>query len=142
MTLRNTIRSLLGVPYSHPEIIQPSTSAPSLRPVVEKVDTALQGEEQKIVEIQRNSYQSFSPVLSPTDPAVQAVTFRNRFEPSAPSEADRRARVLRAQQSDAPVEPRRELLIAAPEPATSQAERFRRHLRAEESIVPVMRKQA
>lgn len=141
MSLKNSILSLMGVSYAHPEIVQTPTPTPSLRPVVEAVDPALAMEEQKIVEIQRQEYRSFAPILSPTSDAVQAVQFRSRIGPDRVSEAERRARVLRSQQSDAPVEPRREPLIAAPEPIASQVDRWRRAMRAEESIVPVMRKQ-
>jgi hypothetical protein len=142
MWLKKSISSLMGVPYDYPDIA-PVKPTEAVRRVVDPVDPALAIEEQRIVEIQRNSYQSFAPILSPSDPAVQAVTFRNRFEPSAALEAERRARAARALMADAPVEPRREpLAISAPQIELPAIERWRRAIRAEEQLAPVMRRSA
>jgi hypothetical protein len=143
MSWKNAIRTLMGVPYEYAAIDPVKPTGP-VRRVVDPVDLALAIEEQKIVEIQRDSYQSFTPVLSAQDPAVQAVQFRSRFEPSAVSEVARRARALSVQQADAPVEPRAKPIIALPhiEAPISTVERWRRSLRAEQSLAPVMRKHA
>ena len=148
MTFNNTTRSLMGIPYSHPEIIQPSTPIPS-RPVVEQVDTALAMEETRISEIRRAEYSSFAPVLSPSSPEVQAVSFRNpaiAVDPSDRAETLRRARALRLQQQDAPVSPRSAPLVTSPELVDAAGARGRVGLLDDPpgllSIVPIQRKQA
>jgi hypothetical protein len=129
VTLKNTILTLMGVPYAHPAI-EPVKPTEPVRRALDPVDPNLAMEEQKITAIQRTAYLSFAPILPMSDPVVQAATFRNRFEPTGASEAERRARALRAQQADAPVEPRREPLITVPqiEPPISTVERWRRSL--------------
>jgi hypothetical protein len=143
MSLKSAVQSLMGIPFAHPEIIQSSAAVPTLRPAVEKVDTALYAEEQIIVALNRQSYHSDAPILSAQNPVVQAANFRNpavSVEPAGRAEQLRRARVLRAQQQDAPVEQRQAPLIAAPSepPVVSEADAWRRSLR----YPPIMRKQA
>jgi hypothetical protein len=137
MSLKSAVLSLMGVPYEMAPIAE--VPAPVRRAVIEAVDPALATEEQHITALQRREYQSFSPVLSPTDPAVQAATFRSRFEPGQVSEAERRARAERALMADAPVEARRAPLITSPELERMEKRAIRS---AEQSLVPVQRKRA
>jgi hypothetical protein len=139
MSWTNAIRTLMGVPYEYPGIAPVKPTEP-VRRALDPVDPNLAMEEQHITALQRREYTSFSPVLSPTDPAVQAATFRNRFTPSASSEAERRRLAERAQQADFPVWPRVAPLIRS-SPELERAEK--RGIRAEyQSIVPVQRKLA
>ena len=137
MSLKFAVLSLMGVPYETAPI-EPAPVA-TLRPLAEPVDPTLQMEEAAIQSLRRQEYQSFAPVLSPQDPAVQQASFRNRLSPSAVSEAERRGRALRALQADAPVS-------ACPAPLVTSPEIERMEKRAmrldHQSIVPVMRKTA
>jgi len=146
MSLKPAVQSLMGIPFAHPEIIQSSAPVPTLRAAVEKVDTALYAEEQIIVALNRQSYHSDAPILSAQNPVVQAANFRNpavSVEPAGRAEQLRRARVLRAQQQDAPVEQRPPLIAAPSEPpVVSQEERYRRFLRAEEAYPSIQRRTA
>jgi hypothetical protein len=137
VSLKSAVMSLMGTSFEMAPIVQSSDPIPSLRPVVEKVDQTMQEEESVIQTLRRQEYQSFAPILSPTDPAVRAATFRSRFEPSVTSEAERRARAERALMADAPVASRRAPLITSPEMDRME----KRALRSDyQSIVPVMRK--
>lgn len=154
MSLKSAVQSLMGISYSHPEIAPKSAEyrdllktagscSVALRPVVEPVDKVMAAEELQIIAIKRAEYRSIAPVLPSSSPEVQAVNFRHpgvQIDPSARSEAIRRARVESAARADAPVEPRQPLIAPPPEPVLPQLERYRRHLRAEEALTPVMRK--
>jgi hypothetical protein len=137
VSFKSVVLSLMGVPYEMAPI-EPA-SVPVRRPVVEAVDPTLEVEEAAIRSLRRQEYQSFVPVLSPQDPAVQQANFRNRLSPSPVSDAERRARALRALQADAPVS-----AIPAPLVTSPEIERMeKRAIRADQqSIVPVMRKAA
>lgn len=137
MSLKSAVLSLMGVPYEMAPI-EP-VPVPVRRPVVEVVNPTLEAEEAVIRSLRLQEFQSFAPVLSPQDPAVQQASFRSRLSPSPVSDAERRARALRALQADAPVS-----AIPAPLVTSPEIERMeKRAIRSDQqSIVPVMRRTA